>query len=125
MAKKDQSAQTSEQFIRSQGYTYYAFISYKREDSKWAVWLKNKLQSYRLPTRTAKQYNELPPRLSPIFLDKDSMKPGELGNQERDEVQASKYLVVICSRKACRNSKNIDDEIQYFLDGGAAPYALT
>ena len=113
------SARTPEQFIRSQGYTYFTFISYKREDSKWAVWLKKKLQSYRLPAKTAKRYSELPSRLSPVFLDKDSMKPGELGSQEREEVQASKHLIVICSRNACRNSGNIDDEIQYFIDGCA------
>jgi hypothetical protein len=25
---------------------YYAFISYKREDEKWARWLQRKLESY-------------------------------------------------------------------------------
>ena len=121
MTKKDIQFQPSEQFIQSQGYTYFAFISYKREDSKWAVWLKRKLQSYRLPTKTRERYSDLPEKLCPVFLDKDNMKPGELSNQEREEVQASKFLIVICSKKACRKSKNIDDEIQFFLDGGGDP----
>ena len=30
-------------------FEYYAFISYKREDEKWAKWLQNKLEGYRLP----------------------------------------------------------------------------
>lgn len=29
---------------------YYAFISYKREDEKWAKWLQHKLEHYRFPT---------------------------------------------------------------------------
>ena len=33
---------------------YYAFISYKREDEKWAKWLQHKLEHYRFPTRVTK-----------------------------------------------------------------------
>lgn len=33
----------------SQQYTNIAFISYKREDDKWAKWLQNKLEHYQLP----------------------------------------------------------------------------
>ena len=116
---KNTIIQNSEQYIKSQGYTYFAFISYKHEDEKWAMWLKKKLQSYRLPTKTHKTHNDLPLRISPVFLDKDHMKPGELSQQEREEVNASKYLIVICSRNAHNASKNLDDEIQYFIDGGA------
>ncbi len=57
---------------------------------------QKKLQSYRLPANTQERYRDLPARLCPVFLDKDNMKPGELTNQERDEVQASKFLIVIC-----------------------------
>lgn len=28
-------------------YKYWAFISYKREDEKWAKWLQKKLEYYR------------------------------------------------------------------------------
>ena len=28
---------------------YYAFISYKREDEKWAKWLQRELEHYLLP----------------------------------------------------------------------------
>lgn len=30
-------------------FTYYAFISYKREDEKWTIWLQKKLESYGFP----------------------------------------------------------------------------
>ena len=31
-------------------YTNIAFISYKREDEKWAKWLQKNLEHYKLPT---------------------------------------------------------------------------
>ena len=118
MSNKSKSEHNSEQFIQSQGFTYFAFISYKHADAKWAIWLKRKLQSYRLPTKTQERHRDLPMRLCPVFLDKDHMTPGQLKNRERDEVQSAKFLIVICSQNACRASNNIDDEIQFFLDGG-------
>lgn len=118
MSRNKNQGQSSEQFIQSQGYTYFAFISYKHKDSKWAEWLKHKLQTYRLPTKTMERYSDLPSRLCPVFLDKHHMTPGNLKERECAEVQSAKYLIVICSRNACRDSANIDDEIQFFLDGG-------
>ena len=37
------------------GFEYYAFISYKREDEKWAKWLQKKLEGYKLPTIIRKE----------------------------------------------------------------------
>lgn len=42
---------------------YYAFISYKREDEKWAKWLQNKLEHYKLPSNVRKGNGELPKNL--------------------------------------------------------------
>ena len=100
-------------------YTYYAFISYKHEDEKWAVWLQRQLQSYRLSPSVRRNHPELPARLTPVFLDKTNLTPGILDDGLKDEVQASKYLIVICSRHAHENSRFLDDEIGYFLEGGA------
>ena len=86
------------------GYSYFAFISYKHENQKWARWLKRKLQTYRLPTRTLKVHEDLPKRLIPIFYD-TNLRPGILDDQIRSEVQASKFLIVICSREANREPK--------------------
>ena len=101
------------------GHIYYAFISYKHSDEKWAVWLQRRLQAYRLPLLTRKQHPELPERLSPVFLDKTNLTPGILDDGLKDEVQSSKFLIVICSRSAFEQSKYLDDEIGYFLEGGA------
>ena len=32
-------------------FEFLAFISYKREDEKWAGWLQRKIEGYRLPAR--------------------------------------------------------------------------
>ena len=98
------------------GYSYFAFISYKHENQKWARWLKRKLQTYRLPTRTLKVHEDLPKRLIPIFYD-TNLRPGILDDQIRSEVQASKFLIVICSREANREPKWLNKEIDVFLEG--------
>ena len=41
-------------------YKYLAFISYKREDEKWAKWLQHKLEHYKLPTSIRKADPSLP-----------------------------------------------------------------
>ena len=33
-----------------QGKEYYAFISYKQEDEKWAKWLADELEHYKFPS---------------------------------------------------------------------------
>ena len=98
-------------------YTYFAFISYKREDEKWARWLKRNLQLYRLPAKTHKKHPDLKRRCSPVFLDKTNLMPGELDSGLSSEVQSAKYLIVICSRAAKANSKYLDAELKYFLEG--------
>ena len=33
--------------FKGKSYTYFAFISYKREDDKWAEWLQKKLHEFK------------------------------------------------------------------------------
>ena len=102
-------------------YTYYAFISYKSEDEKWARWLKNQLQRYRLPIRARKRHSDVPQRCSPVFLDKTNLTPGLLDQSLRSEVAESRYLIVICSRSARAKSDYLDMELGFFLDSGGSP----
>ena len=44
-----------------QQYTYYAFVSYRSSDEKWAKWLQEKIEGYRLPT-TIQHENTCSPR---------------------------------------------------------------
>lgn len=109
------------ELLRRDGYSYFAFISYRRTDSFWASWLKRRLQSYRLPQRTRKRRQELPQRFNAVFLDKTNLTPGILDERLRSEVQASKFLIVICSRSAKEKPEYLDQEIRFFLDGGGSP----
>ena len=101
----------------SDNYTYFAFISYKSADEKWARWLKRHLHNYRLPARTHRKNPQVQKRCSPIFLDKTNLTPGLLDSGLSSEVQSARYLIVICSRKAAENSRYLDDELRYFLEG--------
>ncbi len=97
-------------------YQYYAFISYKRADSKWADWLCRMLQSYRLPNKLYKQHRDTAKRLCPVFLDKAELIPGNLDEMLKKHIARSKYFVSVCSRNSQINPQYIDLELQYFLE---------
>ncbi len=103
------------------GYTYFAFISYKSEDEKWARWLKNRLQRYRLPIRARRRGSDVPERCSPVFLDKTNLTPGVLDESLRSEVAESRFLIVICSCSAHAKSDYLNMELGFFLDNGGSP----
>lgn len=80
----------------STDFHYFAFISYKREDEKWAKWLQRKIENYRLPASIAKAHN-LPKRLRPVFRDKTDIQPNILKDEIIERLDSSQYLIVICS----------------------------
>lgn len=98
-------------------FQYYAFISYKREDEKWAKWLQGKLESYRLPAVIRKANNDQPKRLHPIFRDKTDLKTGVLKEELRNELEKSRFLIVICSPRSAK-SEWVGKEIQSFVEMG-------
>lgn len=97
-----------------QTFEYFAFISYKREDEKWAKWLHRKLENYKLPTVIAHERPELPKELNPVFRDTTDIKPGVLANILTQNLNSSKYLIVICSPLAAK-SKWVGKEISDFI----------
>ena len=56
---------------------FYAFISYKREDERWARWLQHRLEHYRLPANLNGR-TDLPKEIRPIFRDTSELLPGNL-----------------------------------------------
>ena len=98
-------------------YINYAFISYKREDEKWARWLQKKLESYKLPATMRKESPGLPKYIRPIFRDGTDLSGGILVNQLHNELVRSKFLIVICSPNATM-SEWINKEAQTFIDEG-------
>lgn len=85
-------------------YDNYAFISYKREDEKWAEWLQRKLEGYKLPTILKKTNPSLPRHLRPIFRDKTDLGGGILSDELEKQLQNSEFLIVICSPHASRRN---------------------
>lgn len=101
--------------MEKNGYSYYAFISYKRDDERWAKWLQRKLENYRLPSVLRKDGS--PKNLRPIFRDKTDLGVGVLKESLAKELQKSKYLIVICS-PASAKSQWVGAEIEHFISLG-------
>ena len=104
-----------------QNFKYFAFISYKREDEKWARWLQNKLETCKLPsslpTEDGKEY---PKTLRPCFRDKaDLGETGDLTKILHDKLQKSQYLIVVCSPRSAK-SEWVNEEIKAFQAMGRA-----
>lgn len=98
-------------------YNYYAFISYSRKDEKWARWLQNRLETYRLPAAVRKEHLDIPRRIFPVFRDKTDLTSGKLESMLEQELDASKYLIVICSPSSA-NSDWVNKEISRFIQMG-------
>lgn len=96
---------------------YLAFISYKHEDIKWAEWLQNKLEYYRLPAYVKEEYPDLPEMLRPIFRDVTDLEPGNLPDKIKKALQLSRFLIVICSPRSAK-SEWVDSEIKEFVAQG-------
>lgn len=100
-----------------QTQSHMAFISYKREDEKWAKWLQNKLESYRLPISVRKEKKGLPEFVRPIFRDTTDLSGGVLAKTIKAGLDSSRYLIVICSPRASK-SQWVCKEVQEFIDSG-------
>lgn len=107
----------------------YAFISYSHQDSKIARWLQNKLEQYYIPTKI---YEKIRPEnrpkdgmryLRPIFLDKTDLAAGILADTLRQNLEASRYLIVICSPNSAQ-SEWVSKEVQTFIDNGRLDYII-
>lgn len=96
-------------------YDYFAFISYKEEDAKWARWLQRKLENYKFTSDLRKNNPDLPERITPIYEYKSEAGGGRLKEVLWNGLASSKYLIVICSPRATK-SKWINDGIQHFVD---------
>ena len=96
--------------------TNYVFISYNHKDVKWAKWLQKKLEWYRLPTEAHNEFSDSR-YIRPVFRDRDNLTSGVLNDSLRKSLEASRYLVVICSPNSAQ-SEWVSDEIRAFLEMG-------
>jgi len=96
-------------------FDYYAFISYHRKDDKWAKWLQNKLENYKLPAIFRKGNADLPKYIRPVF--RDQIDSSSVMASLQESLERSKYLIVICSPEAAK-SKWIGIDIDAFIEMG-------
>lgn len=104
-------------------YEYFAFISYKREDEKWAKWLQHKLEYYKLPSSVKKDNPDLPEKIRPVFKDTTDLELGVLAQKIQSALNSSKFLIVICSPRSA-NSVWVSKEVQSFIDSGRADHII-
>lgn len=99
-------------------FDYYAFISYKHLDKRWAKWVQKQLEYYRLPNQLCKAHST-PKHIMPVFRDETDLAGGKnVKDHLLDKINRSKYLIVICSRNMQTSPKYIDYEIESFLAAG-------
>ena len=101
---------------------YWGFISYSSKDAKIAEKLHKALEGYRIPKslvgRPSREGDGIPKRLFPIFRDRDELPlSADLGAEISGALDASRYLIVICSPRSA-NSRWVNEEIRYFKSIG-------
>ena len=102
---------------------YYAFISYKREDEKWAKWIQHRLESYKFPNEVRQRYTCTPQFLRPIFRDTTHLNGHSLLSSITDALKDSTYLIVICSPNVL-NSVWVEREVDYFIKDGKEKFII-
>jgi len=92
-------------------HLYFAFLSYSHCDEASASWLHDQLEKFRVPSSIAGRLTDngiVPKRLTPIFRDRRELAAGgELGDEIKDALAASRFLIVICSRTAPRRRSRL------------------
>jgi WD40 repeat protein len=100
-----------------QNFKYWLFISYSHQDKKWADWLFNSFEKYRIPKQirgTETQFGKIPERIYPVFRDREeSPASANLGKEITTALEQSQCLVVICSPNSAK-SHWVNEEIMIF-----------
>ncbi len=100
---------------------YKAFISYSHRDERWARWLHNALESYRVPKSVVGSpgySGPVPARFRPVFRDRvEFNSAADLGDEVQSAIARSDSLIVICS-PAASGSRWVNEEIRYFRSLG-------
>ena len=106
-------------------YEYYGFISYNRQDRKWAQQLQKQLERYRLPASLRKERPDLPEHISPVFLDQSDLVAHDEGLERSllDKLDESAYLIVLCSPNSARSSW-VNAEIEHFIECGRLNHVI-
>ncbi|MBR6842219.1 MAG: toll/interleukin-1 receptor domain-containing protein [Prevotella sp.] len=102
-------------------YKYQAYISYSRQDEKWAKWIQNALERYQIPLPLSKKVGMN--HLRPIFSGVNDLTGGALSKQLDEALLESEFLIVICSPYAA-HSMFVNAEVEQFQKNGRADHII-
>jgi tetratricopeptide (TPR) repeat protein len=104
-------------------FRYRAFLSYSHRDRSWSEWLHSSLEHTRIDNDLIGRVTSagrVPPSLRPIFRDREDFPAGaSLDKQTVAALEASQFLVVLCSPDAAR-SYHVNEEVRHFKALGGA-----
>lgn len=104
-------------------FKYKAFLSHSHRDKAWGEWLHRALENYKIDKELIGRETSVgpvPKTLRPIFRDRDDFSAGpSLSRQTSAALEASQFLVVICSPNAAK-SRYVNEEIHCFRTMGRA-----
>ena len=98
-------------------FKYYAFISYSHADLKWGKRLERKLAGYKMPATLCSERGWKRKPINPIFFAPYDIQPGDLDEELKARLRASRNLIVICSPDSAQ-SEWVGKEIRYFHELG-------
>lgn len=98
-------------------YKNFAFISYSHRDMPVAKWLQKHLEAYRLPVEIHNDIEGAGRYLRPVFRDESDLNTGILSDELRNNLEQSKFLLLICSKNSA-DSKWVSDEAKAFVEMG-------
>lgn len=96
-----------------QEYKYFAFISYSSCDYKWGKRIQEKLEHYRMPTTLCSKHGWERKPMKPVFFAPTDIQPGDLTEELKERLKASRNLIVVCSPHSAQ-SEWVGKEIAYF-----------
>ncbi len=109
-------------------FKFRAFLSYSHRDTKWARWLHKALEGYRIEKDLVGRetpFGPVPKTLRPIFRDREDFSAGHsLTEQTLDALEASQFLLVLCSPHAAQ-SRYVSEEIRHFKSLGRTDRVIT
>ncbi len=112
---------------QANAYPYRAFVSYAHADQRWAEWLVEALESFRVPRHLVGRetpIGPIPKTLAPLFFDRDELATAaDLSASIRRALAESAFLIVICSPAAAK-SRWVNEEIRVFRDSGRGERVL-
>lgn len=96
---------------------FYAFISHKSTDSKFALKLQKFIETYHLPTSICQMAGIRERRLTPLCSYEVDFSSSPLLDEMHDKLMRSNYLILLCSEELMKNDpRYIDYEIRTFIE---------